>query len=50
MAKIKYVWLIAYINPDYIYRVNKDLSRFDNIRAYIPTVKVLKKKLKKKKY
>lgn len=42
------VWIIAYIDVDYIGRVSKELSRFDNVEAYIPTIKILKKNFKGK--
>lgn len=43
-----YIWLIAHINSEFIHRVEKDLSRFGDIEAYIPTVKVLQKNFKNK--
>lgn len=46
-----YSWAIAYINRDFIYRVEKDLSNHDafkTIKAYIPTVRILRKQFKGK--
>jgi len=42
------VWLVAYINRDYIESVEDDLLKygFKDIRAYIPTVRILKKQFK----
>lgn len=42
-------WAIAYINRDFIYRVEKDLSKspkYKGIKAYIPTVRILRKQFK----
>lgn len=46
--KNDYVWVIAYINRDYIERVEQDLLEygFGAIRVYIPTIRVLKKQFK----
>jgi len=46
----KDVWLIAYVNRDYIDIAQEELTAYDYhfIKAYIPTVKVLKKKFKGK--
>lgn len=44
----KYVWCIAYIRPDQLTLVEKQIKQFKNIEAYIPTVKLLKKTLKNK--
>jgi len=44
----KYVWCIAYIRPDQLNLVDKQLKQFKNIEAYIPTVKLLKKTIKNK--
>jgi transcription antitermination factor NusG len=45
-------WAIAYINRDFMDRVEKDLSKFPDkyreVKAYIPTVKILKKQFKGK--
>ena len=48
---IEYCWLIAYIDSSYVDRVHSDLARhkiFMDVEAFIPTVKILKKKVKKK--
>lgn len=46
----KLIWVIAYINRDFLSVVESELSRYgyDNVEAYIPTVRVLKKKFKGK--
>lgn len=46
--ELETVWVIAYINAEYISRVNKELSKFQDIEAYIPTVKILQKNFKGK--
>ncbi len=48
--KFNHVWVIAYINRDYIHRVEQDLLKygFGSIRVYIPTVRILKKQFKNK--
>jgi len=45
-----YVWVIAYINRDYIERVEKDLldKGYGAIRVFIPTTRILKKQFKGK--
>jgi hypothetical protein len=45
-----YIWVIAYINRDYIGRVEKDLLEkgFGAIRVFIPTTRILKKQFKGK--
>jgi len=49
MANQKTVWLIAYINREFLHRVEAELKKYDyNIETYIPTVRVLKKKFKNK--
>jgi transcription antitermination factor NusG len=41
------VWCIAYINRDHIKIVEEELDKYNyNVTAYIPTVKILKKKFK----
>lgn len=44
------VWCIAYINRNFIDRVSEELEEYDYdmVEAYIPTVKILKKKFKNK--
>jgi len=44
------IWVIAYINRDYIKVANDELAQYeyDSVEAYIPTVKVLKKQFKGK--
>jgi len=46
----KEVWLIAYVNRDFIHIAEEELARYKYhfIKAYIPTVRVLKKKFKGK--
>jgi len=40
------VWCIAYINRDYIDKVEHELDKYDyDVKAYIPTVKILKEKI-----
>lgn len=51
MKRPKRVWLVAYINQDYMDTVKKDLKKHESlseIRIFIPTVKVLKKQFKNK--
>lgn len=49
-SKNKNVWLIAYVNRDYINIAEEELTAYDYdfIKAYIPTVRVLKKQFKGK--
>jgi len=49
-TKLDYIWVIAYINRDYVERVESDLLKheFGSIRVYIPTVRILKKQFKNK--
>jgi hypothetical protein len=45
----KYVWAVAYINRDQIGRIDKEISKnnqYQGMKALIPMVSVLKKKLK----
>lgn len=44
------VWVIAYINRDYINVANEEIEmyNYENVEAYIPTVRVLKKQFKGK--
>lgn len=46
----KKIWVVAYINRDFIDRAEIELQRYghDEIEAYIPTVRLLKKKFKGK--
>jgi len=45
----KFIWAIAYINRDFLNVVEAELNRYGyDVEAYIPTVKVLKKKFKGK--
>jgi transcription antitermination factor NusG len=47
----EHVWAIAYIKSDQIHLVEAQLKRnamFENVEAYIPTVKLLKKTVKSK--
>lgn len=47
VEETKYVWAIAYINRDFIKRVEEELKRYKyDIETYIPTVRVIKKKFK----
>jgi len=42
-------WAIAYINRDFIYRVEKDLKKYDRyktVKVYIPMVRILRKQFK----
>lgn len=56
MAKKKsktkhFVWVVAYINSDFLKLVQEQLDRFqeyDEVEPYIPTIKVLKKQFKNK--
>ena len=44
-------WAIAYINRDFIDRVEIDLGKYkkyEAVKAYIPTVRILRKKFKGK--
>lgn len=46
---VRYIWLIAYINRDFLSIAESELVRYGyDIEAYIPTVRVLKKKFKGK--
>lgn len=49
-SRLDYVWIIAYINRDYIETVESDLveNGFSAIKVFIPTVRVLKKQFKNK--
>ena len=49
-GKLDHVWVIAYINRDYVERVESDLLKhgFGSIHVYIPTVRILKKQFKNK--
>jgi len=46
----EYVWIVAYINRDYIKTVEQDLLNcgFGAIKVFIPTVRILKKQFKNK--
>lgn len=49
--KTYFCWLVAYIEAEHIKRVEKDLQRspsYKEVEAYIPTVKILKKRFKGK--
>ncbi|MAO08058.1 MAG: hypothetical protein CL596_05025 [Alteromonas sp.] len=48
--KTDHIWVIAYINRNHIPLVKDELSiwEYDNVEAYIPTIKLLKKKFKGK--
>ena len=48
MLKTDDIWVIAYINRDYIAIANEELEQYEynDVTAYIPTVRVLKKKFK----
>ncbi len=48
--KIKYRWLIAYIDYTKLNTLSRDLSRkpYDEIELYVPTVRILKKTFKGK--
>lgn len=52
MARINpdYIWVVAYINRDYINSVETDLLKFKlgAIKVFIPTVRILKKQFKQK--
>ncbi len=54
MAKkkeIEHIWVVAYIDSDQVDKVQEQLDKYedyDNIKAYIPTVKILKKTFKQK--
>jgi len=49
-TRLDHVWVIAYINRDYVSRVESDLLKhgFGSVRVYIPTVRILKKQFKNK--
>jgi transcription antitermination factor NusG len=50
----KSIWVIIHVNIDNLYRIDKDIDKFisrhrlpaNSVSAYIPTVRVLRKKLK----
>lgn len=52
----KSIWVIIHVNVDNLYRIDKEIDRFirrhnlekESISAYVPTVRVLRKKLKGK--
>ena len=49
----KFSWVVAYINPDYIGKVEAELAKYpeyERVEAYIPTIKVLRKTFKGKKH
>lgn len=50
MGESKHVWVVAYINRDFINLANHELIEYNynDIEAYIPTVKVLRKQFKGK--
>ena len=51
--KDKFVWVVAYINSDYLDICQEQLSRYQEYREvepYIPTIKVLKKQFKGKEF
>lgn len=52
MENYRYVWAVAYVNRTFLPTVFKDLQPFEDegIRAYIPTVRVLRKQFKNKKH
>lgn len=48
-----FVWVVAYINSDYLERVYSDLAKYpeySEIEAFIPTIRVLKKTFKGKQH
>jgi len=46
---VRYIWCIAYINRDFLEETEKELKMYGyNIKTYIPTVRVIKKKFKGK--
>lgn len=49
-GKQDYVWVVAYINRDYVDRVEEDLLNkgFGAIKVFIPTTRILKKQFKGK--
>jgi hypothetical protein len=45
--KIKYVWVIAYIDRDHLLTLDKDFKKYGfDCKACVPTIKVLRKKFK----
>lgn len=46
--KLDYVWVVAYINRDYVESVDTDLvsEGFSAVKVFIPTVRILKKQFK----
>lgn len=48
--KLDYVWVVAYINRDFVETVETDLvtNGFSAVKVFIPTVRVLKKQFKNK--
>lgn len=50
MSKPEHVWAIAYIDRNFLHRVQADLAHYDydDVECYIPTVRMLKKKFKGK--
>lgn len=52
MEESKQVWVVAYINREFIANVTEELHHYGykDIEAYIPTVKVLKKQFKGKRH
>ncbi len=48
--KTDFIWVIAYVNRNHIPLAQEELEEweYDNVEAYIPTVKLLKKKFKGK--
>lgn len=46
-----FAWLVAFIDSEHIHKVEKELAKYpeySEVEAYIPTVRVLKKTIKKK--
>lgn len=52
MDPTRFVWAVAYINRNFIPTIDRDLKKFGliNIRAYVPTVRVLRKQFKNKQH
>ena len=46
--QLDYVWIVAYINRDYVESVETDLIKYDfsAVKVFIPTVRILKKQFK----
>lgn len=52
MEPYRFVWAVAYINRAFIPNIDRDIKRYKlaNVRAYVPTVRILRKQFKNKQH